>query len=228
MLPPLKGLLALVVAALAALSTYASVGRVHLTTGPQRHSAAVQQPASTEVGNVAGDLNTSTPPLPMPTPTPEPVAEDDAASPAAGGSTPVWQAAAPPVSRPVAPPPPQVVVGSAQQSYINADRAAAGLPPLSWSPCLASIAAGQSAAMAAQGQIFHGSGVSQDFGCGLGSTRTGENVGYWSAGVNDAQLNTMFMNSPEHRANIMGGYRYVGTAWVVGKNGAGYITVEFA
>ncbi len=82
--------------------------------------------------------------------------------------------------------------------------------------------------MAATGSIFHGNGVNQDFGCGLGSRQTGENVGYWSGGINDAQLNTMFMNSPEHRANIMGPYHYVGTAWAVARNGYGYITVEFA
>jgi len=83
------------------------------------------------------------------------------------------------------------------------------------------------ARMAAAGTISHANGVSVDFGCGLGSSQTGENVGYWSAGINDAQLNTMFMNSAEHRANIMGPYRYVGTSWVVGRNGAGYIAVEF-
>ena len=61
---------------------------------------------------------------------------------------------------------------------------------------------------------------------GIGSP-SGENVGYWSGGINDYQLNTMFMNSAEHRANIMGPYHYVGTAWVVAKNGYGYIAVEF-
>jgi uncharacterized protein YkwD len=126
-----------------------------------------------------------------------------------------------------APAPPAITIGSAQQAYINADRAAAGLPPLQWSSCLSGVAAGQSAAMAGQGRIFHGGGVNQDFGCGLGSRQTGENVGYWSGGINDAQLNSMFMNSPEHHANIMGPYHYVGTAWVRAANGYGYITVEF-
>jgi uncharacterized protein YkwD len=37
----------------------------------------------------------------------------------------------------------------------------------------------------------------------------------------------MFMNSPDHRANIMGPYRYVGTAWKVSATGKGYIAVEF-
>jgi uncharacterized protein YkwD len=38
----------------------------------------------------------------------------------------------------------------------------------------------------------------------------------------------MFMNSPEHRANILGPYRYVATAWRVAANGTAYIAVEFS
>ena len=81
--------------------------------------------------------------------------------------------------------------------------------------------------MAAQGFISHANGVQLDLGCRLGY-RAGENVGYTSGGINDAQLNTLFMNSPEHRANIMGPYHYVGTAWARGANGAAYIAVEFS
>jgi uncharacterized protein YkwD len=120
-----------------------------------------------------------------------------------------------------------VTIGSAQQAYINSDRAAAGLPPLTWSSCLAGVAYSNAVRMANAGAISHAGGVSADMGCGLGSAQTGENVGYWSGGVNDAQLNTMFMNSAGHRANIMGPYRYVGTAWKVAANGAAYIAVEF-
>lgn len=38
----------------------------------------------------------------------------------------------------------------------------------------------------------------------------------------------MFMASPEHRANILGPYDCMATAWVVGSNGYGYIAVEFS
>jgi uncharacterized protein YkwD len=38
----------------------------------------------------------------------------------------------------------------------------------------------------------------------------------------------MFLASPGHRANIMGPYRYVGTSWVVARNGYAYIAVEFS
>jgi uncharacterized protein YkwD len=81
--------------------------------------------------------------------------------------------------------------------------------------------------MAAQGFISHTNGPTVDLGCRLGNF-AGENVGYWTGGVNDAQLNTMFMNSPDHRANIMGPYRYVATAWVKASNGVAYIAVEFS
>ena len=81
--------------------------------------------------------------------------------------------------------------------------------------------------MAAAGAISHAGGANQDLGCGLGQ-QAGENVGFWSGGINDPQLNSMFMNSAGHRANIMGPYHYVGTAWTVAANGAAYIAVEFS
>ena len=174
-------------------------------------------------------LRPRTPAYVPPAPEPAPAAAveapvDQAQAVAAPVSTAL---SAPRYNPPAATPLTQVSVGSAQQAMINADRAGAGLPPLSWSNCLSGIAAGQDGAMVAAGHIFHGSGVSQDFGCGLGSGQTGENVGYWSGGINDSQLNVMFMNSPDHRANIMGPYRYVGTAWRVAPNGFAYISVEF-
>jgi uncharacterized protein YkwD len=154
------------------------------------------------------------PPTPPPDETPaenQPLAQLPIAAPA-------------PAPRPAAPP---IVVGSTQQALINQDRARAGLGPLTWSSCLAGIAYQNALRMANAGAISHAGGATQDLGCGLGQ-QGGENVGYWSGGINDAQLNTMFMNSAEHRANIMGPYHYVGTSWVVAKNGSGYIAVEFS
>jgi len=127
----------------------------------------------------------------------------------------------------VRPRPPAIVVGSRQQAMINQDRASRGLPPLSWNGCLYNVAVANARRIAAQGYLSHTNGPQVDLGCGLGN-RAGENIGYWSLGINDAQLNTMFMNSPEHYANIMGPYHYVATAWVVAPNGYGYIAVEFS
>ncbi len=136
--------------------------------------------------------------------------------------------AAPAPSTPPRPTPPPPVIGSAQQVLINQDRAQNGLPPLAWSPCLAYVAGQNAQRMAAQGFISHTNGPTLDLACGLGNY-AGENVGYTSAGINDAQLNTMFMNSAPHRANILNpAYHYVGTAWAVAPNGYAYIAVEFS
>jgi len=153
---------------------------------------------------------------PVATPTP---------APPAPSSGPIVPAPAPPPPRPT---PPPVATGSAQQALINQDRAQNGLPPLTWSPCLANVAIQNAQRMAAQGYISHTNGPTLDLACGLGNS-AGENVGYTSAGINDAQLNTMFMNSPGHRANILNpAYHYVGTAWAVAPNGYAYIAVEFS
>jgi uncharacterized protein YkwD len=154
--------------------------------------------------------------IPRPTPEPTPTPPPPVAPPA-----PAAAAAAP------RPAPPPVVVGSTQQALINQDRAANGLGPLTWNSCLANVARSNAQRMAGQGYISHTNGPTVDLSCGLGH-QAGENVGWWSGGVNDTQLNTMFMNSAGHRANILGPYHYVGTVWIVASNGAGYIAVEFS
>ena len=131
----------------------------------------------------------------------------------------------PPPPRPTQPPP---STDSTQQALINQDRAQNGLPPLGWSPCLANVAIQNAQRMAAQGFISHTNGPTLDLACGLGNY-AGENVGYTSSGINDVQLNTMFMNSPGHRANILNpAYHFVGTAWAIAPNGYAYIAVEFS
>jgi uncharacterized protein YkwD len=113
-----------------------------------------------------------------------------------------------------------------QQALINQDRARYGLRPLTWSSCLSSVAVSNAARMAAARAMWHANGVYADLACHLGY-QTGENIGYWTGGINDSQINSMFMNSPEHKANILGPYRYVATAWRVASNGTAYIAVEF-
>ena len=117
---------------------------------------------------------------------------------------------------------------SVQQTLINQDRATQSLPALLWSTCLADIAVQNAQRMAAQGYISHTNGPQLDLACGSGYPRSaGENVAYLSSGIDDATANQMFMNSAPHRANIMGAYQYVATAWAVAPDGAGYIAVEF-
>jgi uncharacterized protein YkwD len=155
---------------------------------------------------------------------PRPSAEPSPTPPPAPPQPAAPVRSAPPPARPA---PPAIVIGSTQQALINQDRARNGLGPLTWNSCLANIARSNAARMAAQGFISHTNGPTLDLSCGLGH-QAGENVGDWSAGINDAQLNSMFVASPEHLANILGPYHYVATAWVVGSNGYGYIAVEFS
>jgi len=124
------------------------------------------------------------------------------------------------------PAPPRVAAGTGQWGLINQDRQAAGLAPLQMSPCLANVATGQAARMAAQGYISHTNGRTLDLGCRLGP-RTGENIGFQGGGINDAAMNAWFMGDPPHRANILGPYHYVGVAWVLAPSGTAYLAVEF-
>ena len=116
---------------------------------------------------------------------------------------------------------------SAQQTLINQDRAAVPLPALSWSSCLAAVAVQNAERIMAQGYLSHTNGPTLDLGCGVGATQGGENIAWISSGINDVQANSMFMNSPPHKANILGPYQYVATAWSVAPNGYAYIAEEF-
>jgi uncharacterized protein YkwD len=112
-----------------------------------------------------------------------------------------------------------------QQQLMNQARASAGLPALQWSGCLAAVAGRHAVEMAAAGRIYHGDGVSRDLACGY--SRSGENVGQTSDGIDEQLMFRTFMNSPPHRANILGGYRWMAAEWAVGAGGAGYLAVEF-
>jgi len=192
----------------------ASVVRLHSQSPPTLVADREAAQSATNGAEVATAV-------PSPRPTPKPAAKP--AKPSVDRSP----AAAP------RPPALAIVIGSSQQALINQDRARSGLKPVTWSSCLASIAYSNAVRMANQGYISHTNGPSRDLGCHLGY-HAGENVGYWSGGgltqsQLDAKLNTMFMNSPDHRANILSPYyHYVGTAWKTAPNGAHYIAVEFS
>lgn len=132
-----------------------------------------------------------------------------------------------PTAVPASPAAVKLVTAYAQLALINTDRGLAGLKPLSWNSCLASVALANAQRMAVIGSVVHTTGVRADFGCGLG-TSAGENLGDWTGGIDDSQLNSMFMASADHRANILGtAYSYVGVAWAVAPNGTAYIAEEF-
>ena len=158
-------------------------------------------------------------PTPSASPSPNPASAPKTPS-AAKSVTPV---AAKPVTRPVA----SVVVRSTQQSLINQDRARYRLASLTWSTCLYNVARYEAAHLAQPGVTFkHYDGVSRDLSCHLGR-QVGENIGWYSGGINDTWMNNQFMLSPEHKANILGPYHYVATAWVVRSDGRAFIAVEF-
>ena len=119
-------------------------------------------------------------------------------------------------------------VSSAELSYLNADRAAAGLPGLAGSGQLTCLARSWSAHLAATNSFYH-----QNLGAILGSPgyggyRTlGENILEGSAGISAATMNSAWMNSPDHRANILSGaYRWVGIG-VAYANGQVWATEDF-
>jgi uncharacterized protein YkwD len=199
------------VAGLVAVAALASAGAVYATHRPSPAGAglaASRQPAGSPF--VADTIDPQVdPPHVIPPPSPSP-----STAPPSGGTTTVT------VRRPA------VVIVSRQQALINQDRAAYGLGPLTWSGCLYNVALSNARRIAAQESLSHTNGPQLDLGCRLGY-RAGENIGWWSAGINDVEINNLFMKSAEHRANILGPYHYVATAWVVGSDGRGYIAVEF-
>ncbi|MFN2463633.1 MAG: CAP domain-containing protein [Candidatus Dormibacteria bacterium] len=113
----------------------------------------------------------------------------------------------------------------------NQDRTSNGLGALAYNASLSSIATsarsggcggvnGRSEDLIERNYFSHqippcGLYVWQVFN--LGSyTAAGENIGWnnYPAAQSVSQINTAFMNSPEHRANILGGYNELGTgAW---------------
>lgn len=156
---------------------------------------------------------------------PSPQATTPNPAPAKSGAP----SASPPKKSPpaTAPARPSVVVRSTQQALINQDRARYHLGALTWSTCLYNVARYEAAHLATPGVTFkHYDGVSRDLTCHLGR-QVGENIGWTSGGINDTKLNGMFMASSGHRANILGPYHYVATAWVVRSDGTAFIAVEF-
>jgi uncharacterized protein YkwD len=114
----------------------------------------------------------------------------------------------------------------------NQDRTSNGLGALAYSGSLSSIATsargncggvgvnGRSQDLIERNYFSHqippcGGYVWQVFGLGA-YTAAGENIGWnnYPPSQSVGQINTAFMNSPEHRANILGGYNTLGTgAW---------------
>lgn len=102
---------------------------------------------------------------------------------------------------------------------INQDRANSGLGPLSGDGPLVGAARNQSSRMAASGTIFHNSNLPGEVPGGWQSL--GENVG---TGATVDDLHAAFMNSPGHRANVLGNYDRIGVGIVM--SGSTYFVTE--
>jgi uncharacterized protein YkwD len=169
-----------------------------------------------------------------PSPTPAPIAVP-AAPPAAAKPAAVAPRLVPPapIRKPPPPPPVSSVGGAAgvEFSLVNQDRAANGAAPLSWSSALARVAQYRAQDMLNRNYFSHYDPATGQLAFaallrlwGIPYATAGENIA-WSTSPSMANINVMFMNSPEHRANILNrAYHRAGIG--VASNGAKVMVVE--
>lgn len=139
----------------------------------------------------------------------------------------------PPTTTPApAPPAPPQQVGRAEDEAIaltNAERAAAGLPPLAANAALTQAALAHAADQASTGVMSHTGSDGSDPGTriarsGFSGSTWGENVaaGYATA----ASVVAGWMGSPGHRANILNpGFTQIGLASAVAADGTRFWTM---
>jgi len=159
-----------------------------------------------------------------PPPTTAPLAAPAAPAAAAGAAQPAPPHPAPPVSG---------VGGAAgvQFSLVNQDRAANGVAPLAYSASLARVAQYRAQDMLNRNYFSHYDPSTGQLAFvqllhlwGIPYSSAGENIA-WSTDPSMGAINTMFMNSPDHRANILkAGYHRIGIG--VASNGAKIMVVE--
>ena len=105
----------------------------------------------------------------------------------------------------------------------NHERSSRGIRTLRIASDLVSIARRHSEQMASRGTIYHNNNLANEVGGNW--TMLGENVG---KGPSVDSIHDAFMNSPEHRANILrSGFNQMGIGTAV-KNGYIYVTEVFA
>jgi len=109
-------------------------------------------------------------------------------------------------------------------SAINSTRNSSGLGPLTMESGLQSHARRHTADMIAADEIYHSSSAELQAAAGSGWDKLGENVG---RGGSVSSLHQAFLDSPGHKANILGDYNYVGIGTDTSDNGVLYVTVVF-
>jgi putative cell wall-binding protein len=116
-------------------------------------------------------------------------------------------------------------------SRINAERSQRGLGTLTRNTTqLTGVARNWSGVMAAEDRMYHNPNLAQQVTEQW--SRLGENVGYSiQTGASEAtlveRLHRAFMDSPPHRANILGAYNQVGVGVLVTAAGKMWVTVVF-
>jgi len=146
---------------------------------------------------------------------------------------PAWRPAPAAVPAPAATSVAVPVGGAAGQEFtlINQDRIANGVRMLSWSATLARVAQYRAQDMLDRGYFSHYDPATGQLAFvelfrswGIAYTTAGENIA-WSTDPSMAGINTMLMNSPEHRDNILNpAYGRAGLG--VASNGTKVIVVE--
>jgi uncharacterized protein YkwD len=125
--------------------------------------------------------------------------------------------------------PPSEPYNAALLSALNSDRAANGLPPLTWSPKLSNQAGTWADHMAAVNSLSH-----QNLSALINSAdyqgyyTLGENIIVGPGGLSPAAVEAAWMNSPPHRANILSGaFNIVGIGYVHGPDGRIWAVQDF-
>jgi len=108
----------------------------------------------------------------------------------------------------------------------NSERTSHGLAPLSIDPAATGVARAWAEELARSGNLRHNPNLvaAVDAHVTRDWTRLGENVGY--SGTVD-QVHTAYMNSPGHRANILGEFNRAGVGAARGADGRLWTTVVF-
>ena len=161
-----------------------------------------------------------------PTPTPTVAPAPPAPPPGAVAARP-----APPAPRPAPPVPGVGGAAGVEFSLVNQDRAGNGVATLAWSGALARVAQYRAQDMLNRNYFSHYDPATGQLAFvqllhlwGIPYSSAGENIA-WSTNPSMAAINLMFMNSPEHRANILSGaYHRMGVG--VAGNGVKTMVVE--
>lgn len=187
------------------------------------------------------------PPAVETTPEPPPELIEEAAAAPEDGDTepsavapPVFAAASEPEPQPPSPPSPTPVdpatLEDALVAGINAQRVAAGLPPLQSDPTLAAVAGERSRDMAQGGYFGHLSPTGETYTSllerrGVTCSWCGENIAYnnYPDDQTVAVVLSSWMASPPHRDNILNpNFSRLGVGIALGGSGLKYYTAVFA